>query len=145
MSTDRDPVAAQRLNTAMDARRTELRLRWTQVAQRAGMTPRNLERIRKGETAITPFTAVAIERALEWAEGGVEAALAGAEPMLAGSAESELSAELSAAWEDFKVRSKSRGAESALKVLRKDLDRIESEHERARQMQRSMRDESDAG
>lgn len=67
----------ERLASAMDARRIELRLRWKKVADLAGMSEANLLRIRNGEIALTPFAAAGIESALQWAKGSVDSVLGG--------------------------------------------------------------------
>ena len=67
----------QRLTNEMAARREQLRLNWTKVAQLAGMTPQNLLRIRNGEIAVTDDAANGIERALQWSEGSVQQILEG--------------------------------------------------------------------
>lgn len=127
--------------------RKALRLSQAEAARRAGVGRMAWYEWETGRRLPRDKNYAGIEEAVEWRSGSVEAVLAGGMPvpLERGSSEVRLDAELRAAWEDFNLRSKSRGAESALKALRVDLDRIESEHERARQMQRSMRDESDAG
>lgn len=64
-------MTAEALDQAMNKRRLELipPLRWSQVAQRAGMDSANLRRIRRGDIALTEFAAVGIDRALEWPQG----------------------------------------------------------------------------
>lgn len=63
------------LDQWMDQRRQELRLRWAQVAELAGMTTPNLLRIRKGQISISWGAADRIEDALHWERGSVEAAV----------------------------------------------------------------------
>jgi hypothetical protein len=66
----------------MDQRRRDLRIRWSEVARRAGMSAQNLLRIRRGQT-ITWDAADGIEYALGWTKGSVEAAvLHGTKPTL---------------------------------------------------------------
>lgn len=62
----------KRLDDLMEARRKELRIRWTEVARRAGMSPQNLLRIRKGLIAVSWEAAKGIDYAMEWAAGSVE-------------------------------------------------------------------------
>ena len=63
------------LETWMDERRQQLRLRWARVAELAGMTTPNLLRIRKGKIRISWEAAAGIEDALLWERGSVEAAV----------------------------------------------------------------------
>lgn len=63
------------LDQWMDESRKALRLRWSQVAELAGMTTPNLLRIRKGKIGITWDAADGIENALQWERGSVEAAI----------------------------------------------------------------------
>lgn len=65
----------ERLARAMDARRIDLGLRWQQVAARAHMSVGNLSRIRNGSITLTQLAAAAIERALEWPRGTIDAYL----------------------------------------------------------------------
>jgi transcriptional regulator with XRE-family HTH domain len=55
----------------LNKRRLQLGIRWVEVARRAGMTPQNLSRIRRGEISLTRDAAAGIERALQFAEGSV--------------------------------------------------------------------------
>ena len=68
--------ARERLTREMDARRKTLRLRWNAVADRAGMSPQNLLRIRTGAIALTDFAVVGLEQALEWPSGHIADLLA---------------------------------------------------------------------
>lgn len=63
------------LEAWMDDRRNDRRLRWAEVARRAGMTVENLLRIRKGRISISWEAASGIEDALQWEQGSVEAAV----------------------------------------------------------------------
>lgn len=63
------------LDTWMDERRRVLRIKWSEVARRAGMTAQNLLRIRKGQISISWDAADGIEDALRWEVGAVEAAV----------------------------------------------------------------------
>jgi transcriptional regulator with XRE-family HTH domain len=77
------------LDAWMEDRRRELRVRWSEVARRAGMSPQNLLRIRKGQISISWDAADGIEDALLWDRGSVEAAvLNGTKPTPRGNDES---------------------------------------------------------
>lgn len=69
MQPDRE--APETLGAAMEQRRLHLRLRWNQVAERAGMSIAHLSRIRKGEAPPSPLAAASIETALDWPAGTV--------------------------------------------------------------------------
>jgi hypothetical protein len=69
------PAARAQLNEWMNERRQQLRLRWSQVAELAGMGTPNLLRIRKGQISISWDAADGIEDALEWERGSVRAAV----------------------------------------------------------------------
>lgn len=64
-----------RLGAAMNDSRVDMGLRWSEVARRAGMSPQNLLRIRKGEIAVTELSARSIERVFDWPQGRVKALL----------------------------------------------------------------------
>lgn len=72
----------ERLSERMEDRRKELRLKWTQVGRRGGMSPQNLLRIRNGVISITEDAADSVEDGLFWARGSVQAILDGGEPTL---------------------------------------------------------------
>jgi transcriptional regulator with XRE-family HTH domain len=84
MEPDRE--APGRLDAAMDKRRLEMRppLKWTQVAERAGMSIGHLSRIRKGEAQPSKLAASQIESALDW-ESGTVARITGDESINTGS------------------------------------------------------------
>lgn len=65
----------EQLGKWMETRRRDLRVKWTQVAPRAGMSVQNLLRIRKGQISITWDAATGIDDALRWERGSVEAAV----------------------------------------------------------------------
>lgn len=71
---------ATRLSEAMEKRRLELRIKWTQVAERADLSQAGLGAIRRGERSPSPLTKARIEHALQWAPGSVDAILAGDGP-----------------------------------------------------------------
>lgn len=70
----------ERLKAAIENRAVELRLKLNQVAQRADMSAANFLRIRTGEVALTPLAVAAIEDALEWESGSIQAILDGGVP-----------------------------------------------------------------
>lgn len=75
-----DGSAQTRLAEAMDARRSELRLRWEEVALRAEISGTHLRRIRRGESGFTDIVEARLEEALAWAPGSISAVLGGADP-----------------------------------------------------------------
>ncbi|MEV0112323.1 helix-turn-helix transcriptional regulator [Streptomyces sp. NPDC050844] len=76
------PEPHEQLDMAMNARRLELRMKWSDVSDGAGITYQALRAIRRGESKPTELTARAIDEALRWAPGSVYAVLAGGEPTL---------------------------------------------------------------
>lgn len=70
----------QRLARLMNEQRVKLKLRWTAVADRAGMDESHLRRIRRGEIEITDYAAWQIEEALNWEPGSINEILAGKLP-----------------------------------------------------------------
>jgi hypothetical protein len=65
----------------MDARRRELRMRWRDVADLAGISYETLRTLRNGSYGgMRPLTETGIEQALKWAPGSIVAILAGREP-----------------------------------------------------------------
>lgn len=70
--------AEQRLEQAMNERRLDLGMRWNEVARRAGVSTETLFRFRKGLR--TEDTTHAVERALQWRRGSVDAILTGGKP-----------------------------------------------------------------
>jgi hypothetical protein len=69
------------LDLWMDRRRSELGLRWEDVAERAdGVTTQTLREIRGGRRKARSLTKAAIERALQWTPGSIDSILAGGEP-----------------------------------------------------------------
>jgi hypothetical protein len=78
-----------RLDRAIDARRKELRLRWSDVATRADVAYETLRQIRRGlrDTAERQTDSERkIERALGWAPGSIQAIRDGGEARLLGPA-----------------------------------------------------------
>lgn len=71
----------QRLDRAMRERGIELGKRWVQIAREAGITTSALGGIRRGQYRPSPHTARALERALQWESGSVDAILAGGDPV----------------------------------------------------------------
>jgi transcriptional regulator with XRE-family HTH domain len=78
----------QRLNDAMNERRIDLGLKWTDVARRAGVSKETVLRFRSGPR--TPETTAKIERALGWPRGYLDAIAAGEPPPTAASRVGEL-------------------------------------------------------
>lgn len=76
-----DQQARRRLDRLMDQRRAELRMRWKDVAARAGLTTEGLGGVRKGTGGIRALTKRGIEDALHWAPGSVERILEGGDPL----------------------------------------------------------------
>ena len=74
------PEPHERLDEAMNQRRLELRLKWRDLAEAAGITYEALRAIRRGESRPTEFTARALDAVLQWAPGSVHAILGGGEP-----------------------------------------------------------------
>lgn len=68
------------LDSWMNDRRRELRIRWTEVADRASMSSENLRKIRRGQISLSEDAADGIERALAWQPGSVEAVMRGERP-----------------------------------------------------------------
>ena len=72
--------ARDRLADEMNRRRVQLRLRWREVAERAGVDASTLRRVRADQLALTDFVSEGIELALEWERDSVKAILDGGEP-----------------------------------------------------------------
>lgn len=72
--------ARDRLADAMNRRRVQLRLRWREVAERAGVDASTLRRIRAGQLTLTDFVTEGIELALEWERDSVKAILDDGDP-----------------------------------------------------------------
>ncbi|WP_329520553.1 helix-turn-helix domain-containing protein [Spirillospora sp. NBC_01491] len=70
----------ERLDQAMQERGLELKKRWVNIADDAGVTTSALGAIRRGEYRPSPHTARGIETALQWAPGSVDAILGGGQP-----------------------------------------------------------------
>lgn len=70
----------QRLEKAMQDRRLELRMKWIDLAKTAGITYEALRSIRRGDYRPSELTTQALERALRWTTGSVEAVFNGKEP-----------------------------------------------------------------
>lgn len=70
--------ATRRLEEAMNTQRLDLRLKWNEIARRAGISTETLFRFRKG--ARSDEATRAVEQALGWARGSVDAILSGGEP-----------------------------------------------------------------
>ncbi|WP_242890120.1 hypothetical protein [Actinomadura litoris] len=79
-----DEIARARLDQLMDTRRAELRLRWKDVAARAGLTTEGLRNVRGGRGEIRSLTKRGIEEALGWTSGSIDSILGGGEPTVPG-------------------------------------------------------------
>lgn len=75
------PEPHERLDTAMNARRLELRMNWRDLAQAAEVSYEALRAIRKGDYRPTELRARALDEALQWVPGSVYAVLDGGEPV----------------------------------------------------------------
>lgn len=72
-----EPRHAEKLNRE----RRKLRLKWTDIARRADMSPQNLLRIRNGEITVSEDAAEGLDEAYEWTPGkGIDAILRDEEP-----------------------------------------------------------------
>lgn len=67
----------ERLDRAMNARRLDLRMNWRELSEAAGISYEALRGIRRGDYRPSELTARALDEALRWERGGVEAILAG--------------------------------------------------------------------
>lgn len=131
---------ATRLSEAMEKRRLELRMKWTQVADRADLSQAGLGAIRRGERSPSPLTRARIEHALQWAPGSVDAIMAGGDPINSAPTSDvsevvrEILAErarITASLEELEnIRA---GGTSAYKILAEERDRLD---ERLRQVDR---------
>lgn len=79
MSASRTP-----LDLAMTERSLHVRKRWVDIAREAAITTSALSAIRRGEYRPSAHTARALEDALRWEHGSIDAILAGGEPTLPG-------------------------------------------------------------
>jgi len=70
----------QRLATLMDTRRAELRYRWTDLAALSGISYEAIRAIRNGTGDIRLLTQRALETALQWEYGSIQAILDGRPP-----------------------------------------------------------------
>ena len=69
------------LARAVDAERERQRLSWPALAKRAGISPRTLFDVRKGErTSYHPESLDRLESGLGWEHGSIERVLSGREP-----------------------------------------------------------------
>lgn len=72
--------ARARLAQHMDERRTEIGLRWADVATAAGLTTEGIRNVRYGSGEIRALTRAALERALRWEQGSISTILRGGQP-----------------------------------------------------------------
>lgn len=73
------PEPHERLDRAMEARRLELDMTWTDLARAANVSPQALRSIRRGEYRPSKLTAKNLDRALHWPTGTVDEILDGAD------------------------------------------------------------------
>ena len=74
-------TARERLARLMAERRTQLRMTWNAVADKAGLTKEGLRGIRQGQGIIQPASKEGIEDALRWERGSLDAILEGRDPV----------------------------------------------------------------
>jgi len=67
-----EPTPETRLSELMDERRTDLELRWEDVADLIGISETGLRRLRHREGMPRKLTCRGIERAMGWTRGSVE-------------------------------------------------------------------------
>lgn len=70
------------LDAAINARRLERGLTWSELADRVGVSESALRNIRRGRNDPSALTKVRLEEALGWGAGSVEAISAGRRPIL---------------------------------------------------------------
>lgn len=71
----------ERLAELMEERRKDLRLRWQDVAETAGLSLKTLHSVRTSDKGMAQLTKTAIEDALRWEHGSVDLILAGGDPV----------------------------------------------------------------
>lgn len=104
----------------MDSRRRDLRLKWDEVAARAGIHRETLRQIRIGKGDIRPLSATGIEDALQWEHGSIDRILEGGEPTV------RRLTDAGRADEDLNVTREPSVAELAAEVakLREEMNRL---------------------
>jgi len=70
----------RRLGELIEERRLDLRLRLRDLADVSGLSTETLRQIKAGSGGLRPLTKRALEEALRWAPGSVDAILAGGDP-----------------------------------------------------------------
>ncbi|MDL4812723.1 helix-turn-helix domain-containing protein [Actinomadura opuntiae] len=70
----------ERLSEALDRRRRELGMTWRAIATAADISYEALRAIRRGDYRASDITAAAIDRAVRWEDGSVEAIYDGGDP-----------------------------------------------------------------
>ena len=75
------PANRERLAEFMEERRSELRLRWQDVADAGGISIRALQAVRHGTSEIRPLTRAGIEAGLQWAHGSLQMIEEGRDPV----------------------------------------------------------------
>lgn len=135
MSGERTP-----LDQAMTERSLHVKKRWVDIAREAGITTSALSGIRRGEYKPSAHTARALEDALHWEHGSIEAILTGGKPKTLsltspGTPEREPTlAEIVAKMNQL--------ASEVKELQRRDAEREEREAERIQREGERMRDES---
>jgi transcriptional regulator with XRE-family HTH domain len=78
---DEQPPERVALRTYIEERLDDLGMSLEQLAEKTGLHPETIRRVRKGVARISVSTRRALERALEWAPGSINAILAGGRPI----------------------------------------------------------------
>lgn len=92
-SSEQTPQSRARLAKLLDERRAELRLRWRDVAEQAGITVEGLRTLRIGTGRIRSTTKRGLEDALRWRPGSIDRILADGDPEPMPSGRGEIRAE----------------------------------------------------
>lgn len=86
----------ERLAQYLEDRRVELGFRWTDVAERAGLSTETLRQIRQTNSDIRPLSRKGLEDALKWSRGSIAAILRGDEPTVAHAGQVDLPSQVGA-------------------------------------------------
>jgi hypothetical protein len=76
-------TAQSRLSDELNKRRVHLRLKWTEVAVRANISPAHLRSFRTTGAGLSDVAKADLEVALHWAPGSIDAILEGGTPTIA--------------------------------------------------------------
>jgi transcriptional regulator with XRE-family HTH domain len=79
-STETASLRYDLLAEAMDERRLELGMKWSELAERTGLSEQSLRNIRSGRSTPRELTVRRLEEALGWVRGAVRDTLAGGRP-----------------------------------------------------------------